>query len=59
MALDAGQVIKAVYDASDARLKTENAGAPTTPQPDVKLSAKQIWKRVYNSTTGKLRTVTV
>lgn len=59
MALDAGQVLKAVYDATSNRLQTQNGAPPTSPRPETKLTANQIWKRVYDSTTGKLRIVCV
>jgi hypothetical protein len=56
MALDANQVKKRIYDAAAQALKAQDAGAASSPQPTVRLTAAQIWKRVYDASTGKIRT---
>lgn len=55
MALDKSQIVKKVYNATKAALNATSAGATTVPQPTVYLSETQIWKRIFNSTTNKIR----
>jgi len=58
MALDADQVWKKVYSASEQALKAKDLGAAAA-HADTNLSATQIIKRVYNAATAELKVVRV
>lgn len=57
MALDKDQIIKKVYDPTREALRKIYKGAATAPQPTVNLSADQVWKRVYDSSTNRIQVV--
>lgn len=57
MALDPHRIQKKVFDSTANKLKAESHGSASAGGTD--LSVSQIWKRIFNSSTGKIRTTFV
>lgn len=55
--LDKTQIIKKVYDSTSNTLKGESHGSADSQGTN--LDEGQVWKKAFNSSTGKLRTVSV
>lgn len=54
---DAAHVLKAVYDAQNNTLRVHYQGAPSAEVGSHRLDEWQVWKSIFDETTGKLRTV--
>ena len=59
MALDKPQIIKKIYVPATSSLIASDSGAATAPQPSHGLSEIQVWKRIFNAATSKIRLVKV